>query len=371
MRQPFPPFSLLEALNCSLSPSSLLPLSEPAFLDTKIVVSLTREMESENVSSCAPAPQPAAGVLREEPKSPPKTPDRARYQKNVCFGCNREGHWLRDCPSRAKSSPRSPDPAAAGVGPAGGRRYPERQCPCGRGPCIVLTSRTELNPNRDFYRCPVKSADERCKFFLWCDAASPPSQHGNSPAKPNKNHGADESSYPICSCGAGRCRVLTMQDGEDAGRKYFACRVKKGQGACNHFQWIDGPAKPSETKEYLLGENGHPNFILVSEPKEPRIDGAASEVMKKDSPDEMLPEASIFPEPPPTSPKKRNEPYIMAEHSPMKRLSIHGNSPGASRPGNCFRCGKEGHWLSECVESPNSPCFKCGRFGHWKKDCTE
>ncbi|XP_010942332.1 uncharacterized protein [Elaeis guineensis] len=369
----------------------------------------------ESMGSCAPASEPAVGVFREEPKNPQRTPDRASYQKNVCFGCNKEGHWLRDCPLRAKLSPGSPDPGA-GAGVAGGRRYPETQCPCGRGPCIVLTSRTDRNPNRDFYRCPGKSVTERCKFFLWCDLASPKPQHGygsptkpyqqhgaNSPAKPDVQHVAGESSYPICSCGAGRCRVLTMTDGENAGRRYFACRIKKGQGACNHFQWVDSPAKLSEkmdnhsdeesvpnfclvpeepkkpemdddTKNGGLGGNGHRTFILVPETKEARMDdGGAGEAMNEDKPEEMLemlPQTSVVPESPPLSPKRQNQPNIMLELSGIERVSLHGDSPGASRLGKCYRCGKEGHWMSECVEFPSSPCFKCGRFGHWKKDCT-
>ncbi|KAJ8634505.1 hypothetical protein MRB53_008772 [Persea americana] len=36
-----------------------------------------------------------------------------------------------------------------------------------------------------------------------------------------------QSSYPTYSCGAGKCILLTEKDGKDAGRKYFACPVKK------------------------------------------------------------------------------------------------------------------------------------------------
>ncbi|XXG40603.1 hypothetical protein AAC387_Pa01g1282 [Persea americana] len=56
----------------------------------------------------------------------------------------------------------------------------------------------------------------RCNFFKWCDTVT-------CNGVPN----VVESSYPTCSCGAGKCNLLTEKDGKDAGRKYFACRVKK------------------------------------------------------------------------------------------------------------------------------------------------
>ncbi|XXG77629.1 hypothetical protein AAC387_Pa08g1746 [Persea americana] len=55
-----------------------------------------------------------------------------------------------------------------------------------------------------------------CNFFKWCDTVT-------CNGVPN----VVESSCPTCSCGAGKCNLLTENDGKDAGRKYFACRVKK------------------------------------------------------------------------------------------------------------------------------------------------
>ncbi|RRT46344.1 hypothetical protein B296_00054520 [Ensete ventricosum] len=74
------------------------------------------------------------------------TPIKERLRSYKCFACNQDGHFARDCPSTRRS------PAA--LGEAERRVYPERQCPCGRGPCVVLMSRTAKNPGRHFYSCP-------------------------------------------------------------------------------------------------------------------------------------------------------------------------------------------------------------------------
>jgi len=54
------------------------------------------------------------------------------------------------------------------------------------------------------------------------------------------------------------------------------------------------------------------------------------------------------------------------------------NQPGQSRKdlgedkGNCFACGKPGHWSRECPSSSSrdkKACFNCGKVGHMAREC--
>ncbi|XP_010249324.1 PREDICTED: uncharacterized protein LOC104591895 isoform X2 [Nelumbo nucifera] len=159
-------------------------------------------------------------------------------QRDRCFHCLKQGHWAHECPNRTTKK----------IELSGGRPtivdtavYLNKQCPCGVGACLILTSNTEKNPGRKFYRCPGK-AGRKCNFFQWCDLETA-----------DERHDALQSVYPLCSCGAGVCSLLTVKNGRNAGRKCFVCPVKRGQGACNFFQWQDAPAKATSTSH--LDEN--------------------------------------------------------------------------------------------------------------------
>ena len=103
-------------------------------------------------------PEEAGGGGGEEVTSG-NTPVKERPRSYKCFACNQDGHFARDCPSKRGS------PAA--LGEAERRVYPERQCPCGRGPCVVLMSRTAKNPGRHFYSCPSMVWSIVASFLLF------------------------------------------------------------------------------------------------------------------------------------------------------------------------------------------------------------
>lgn len=46
------------------------------------------------------------------------------------------------------------NPAGSYGSEAGEQDFPEKNCPCGNGVCSILTSNTQKNPGRKFYKCP-------------------------------------------------------------------------------------------------------------------------------------------------------------------------------------------------------------------------
>ena len=51
---------------------------------------------------------------------------------------------------------------------------------------------------------------------------------------------------------------------------------------------------------------------------------------------------------------------------------------GERKPGNCHKCGKAGHWATECRGGGNSKnavkkgaCHQCNKVGHFKRDCPD
>ncbi|KAK9732545.1 hypothetical protein RND81_04G006100 [Saponaria officinalis] len=150
----------------------------------------------------------------------------------LCNRCHKPGHWANSCPENSNN--RSPVSRPVNSDD----EFPRTQCRCGAGFCDIHISKSITNPNRKYYGCPGKLGMQ-CKYFKWCDKLSTEELMEVRPEK-----------YPICACEAGVSRVLVEENGVNAGLSYFACHIKKGEGACNFKQWLDeSPESASVTSD--------------------------------------------------------------------------------------------------------------------------
>ncbi|KAJ4962135.1 hypothetical protein NE237_022045 [Protea cynaroides] len=188
------------------------------------------ESVSVESSTIQPMVNPYQTELGDSRSSPVDLRSSQTAQKDICFNCQKIGHWARDCPEKTRSKKELPAVRSFD------RQYlPEMECRCGAGTCHILTSKTEKNPGRKFYKCPGKDGGS-CRFFEWCDSV-----------KTSQSCDVPQYSYPTCSCGAGICRIAVVKDGKDVGQKAFVCPVKKGQGACNFYQMLDSPGQTASS----------------------------------------------------------------------------------------------------------------------------
>ncbi|KHN46836.1 hypothetical protein glysoja_015087 [Glycine soja] len=88
-------------------------------------------------------------------------------------------------------------------------------------PLRKRTSKSQKNPRREYYACPIKNG-ERCNngFVKWCDDRDVESVFLQPP--PFK--------YPECQCGAGVCK---REKATSQNKYYF------GQGSCGYKVWED------------------------------------------------------------------------------------------------------------------------------------
>ncbi|GMI76243.1 hypothetical protein like AT3G42860 [Hibiscus trionum] len=101
---------------------------------------------------------------------------------------------------------------------AAGSRGPdsEKSCPCGSGPCLILTANTERNRGRMFYKCPLRQENGGCGFFMWCDSDIASQTNSNTIPLPTKTSSGGSfrsgneqnvSNEPLLSAPKGHCNT--------------------------------------------------------------------------------------------------------------------------------------------------------------------
>jgi len=259
-------------------------------------------------------------------------------------------------------------------------------CKCGV-PAEKLTSHSERNPNRDYYKC------NNCKFFLWADQAhtiQSPSAGGKkrdrTPTVDNNaetcgfSHLADEelrspkkphTDGPTeleqendqvnlnCKCGV-PAEKLTSHSERNPNRDYYKCNN------CKFFLWADQANKHVPSPQAPEKENDQVNLNCKC--------GVPAEKLTSHS--ERNPNRDYY--------KCNNCKFFLWADQADKQVPS-PQAPQAS--GVCYRCGNSGHWAKDCPStrrptygaSPsrgaprrnmsNERCFKCGLTGHWSRDC--
>ncbi|SPO25710.1 related to DNA topoisomerase III alpha [Ustilago trichophora] len=272
---------------------------------------------------------------------------------------------------------------SAGSSTGGGGGGGPKSCMCGDTAAERTTNKPGPNHGRRFYACAKPMSEPgRCDFFDWAD---PPTNNTGSnsfssnnttttrtvPAKrpmpPDndmdgwtssmRSKNSSTSGIRRCDCDLQAELKTVSKAGPNCGRSFWSCAREAVRLRCKYFEWND-EGNPAHGGGNDAGFNGAPRYGGGG------TGGGSSNV----------------------------------------------GGGGGGGGGSCYRCGQPGHWASDCPNPPNQMqsnngntsrgpstgsrrgggssskrgrgrggslksggkddgCFRCGKQGHWSSEC--
>ncbi|XP_010535814.1 PREDICTED: DNA topoisomerase 3-alpha [Tarenaya hassleriana] len=202
---------------------------------------------------------------------------------------------------------------------AGEQDFLEKNCTCGVGICLILTSNTQKNPGRKFYKCPVREENGGCGFFQWCDEDRSSGTHAGTHSYANSN----DSKFPDhqCPCGSGSCRILTAKTGQNIGRQFYRCPAF--EASCGFFKWCDDTSVASSMENSFAKTRN----LSESDSRDHQSAKTGTACFKCGKDGHWARDCTA------------QSGYPVPET---------GRGKSSSSTGDCYKCGKPGHWARDC-----------------------
>ena len=151
----------------------------------------------------------------------------------LCVACDRDD-LVQSCTATVTRTPRARAPAAAPAAVAAAAAAPAApaapggvpSCSGCNAPFRKMTSRSEANPGREFFKC------DACDVFKWCD------EYEAAPANPYAAVASGVAPPPLCAHGTPAVVRTSRKQNENCGRKFYTCGAAQ-ENRCNFFAWVD------------------------------------------------------------------------------------------------------------------------------------
>ncbi|KAJ9479024.1 DNA topoisomerase 3 [Pseudozyma hubeiensis] len=250
-------------------------------------------------------------------------------------------------------------------GRANGASGSTKQCLCGEAAAERTVNKEGPNQGRRFLACAKPMGDSsKCDFFDWLDSATgggngmqsratatrtipakrpAPSDNSTDDWLPNMRS-STSSGTRRCDCELQAVLKTTTNGGPNQGRSFWTCGRESARLRCKFFEWNDDGSAPANGHGgQSYGANGSTRSSGGGS-----IGGGAGCCFRCGESGHFASECP--------NPQQQQQRSGGGRGTTSKRGGSRGRgrgrggskSGGGGKDDGCFRCGKKGHWSSEC-----------------------